>query len=373
MRKLPIRMPVALALAALALAVPATTAAAADPGVQVLGSDTARARRRRRDRRADVRDPPGHAVHLVVLRRPAVGRAPRLGVHRVHRHRRAGQARRVQPRERPAPAADPVPRARGRRPQQPEPRLLPPQALRVRVRARRLRLPARPQQPDAVPRLHARLGRRPRLGPHAHDPARARLRARLHVPEPGRVRQAAVPVHARPLLVPVLHVDDRRQDVVATADARARAAVLGSQRAPVREVRRRARRVDPDDVLRRPSGLVQEQPLLHALQERALLQGRRVADRHDRRPPVPALRSSTWCSATRPPRAGRGRWTSRSTPTASRRSCTPAGSGATTTSATRAGTASAGSRGSSRWRAAACSAIATAGSRSTTPTRAGSC
>ena len=40
MRKLPIRMPVALALAALALAIPATTAAAADPGVQVLGSDT---------------------------------------------------------------------------------------------------------------------------------------------------------------------------------------------------------------------------------------------------------------------------------------------------------------------------------------------
>ena len=87
------------------------------------------------------------------------------------------------------------------------------QALRVRVRARRLRLPARPQQPDAVPRLQARLGRRARLGRHAHDPARLRLRARLHVPEPGRLGQAPVPLHARAVLVPVLHVDHRRQDL----------------------------------------------------------------------------------------------------------------------------------------------------------------
>ena len=39
-------------------------------------------------------------------------------------------------------------------------------------------------------------------------PLERRLRARLHLPQPGRVRQAAVPVHARPLLVPVLHVDE---------------------------------------------------------------------------------------------------------------------------------------------------------------------
>ena len=39
MRK-PYRAPVAVALAALALVIPATTAAAADPGVQVLSTDT---------------------------------------------------------------------------------------------------------------------------------------------------------------------------------------------------------------------------------------------------------------------------------------------------------------------------------------------
>ena len=255
---------------------------------------------------------------MVVLRRPAGDRVPQLGLHRLHRHRREGQARRVQPRHGQEAAADAVPRAGGRRPQQPQPHLLQAQDVRVRVRARRLRLPARPQQPDAVPGLQARLRRRARVGRHADDPARGRLRARLHLPQPCRLGQAHVPVHARAVLVPVLHVHDRREALGGAQDARARAAGRRPQRAPVREVRQRAGRLDPDDVLRRAPRLVQEQPLLHALQVGPLLQGRRHRDRDDGATCPSGSPSSTRCSGTRRARAGRGRWTSRSAPTASR-------------------------------------------------------
>ena len=274
MRK-PISTPVALALAALAH--DDSRRERRGGGSRRAGALPRHAGRRRRHRRRarpGVRDPHDLALHVVVLRRPARDRAPRLGLHRLHQHRRPGEARRVQRRHRPAPAADAVPRARGRRPQQPQPDLLPPQALRVRLRARGLRLPAPPQQPDAVPGVQARLGRGARLARNADDPARARLRPRLHVPEPRGVGQADVPVHARTVLVPVLHLDHRREDLGGTADPRARPARGGPERAPVCEVRHGAGRLDPDDVLRRPSRLLPEQPLLHAVQGRQVPAGR---------------------------------------------------------------------------------------------------
>ena len=192
----------------------------------------------------------------------------------------------------------------------------------------------------AVPRLQARLGPGRALGRHAAGAARAGLRARLHLPQPGRLGQAPVPVHARPVLVPVLHVDGGRQALEPAADARARAARLRPQRAPLREVRRGAGRLDPDDVLRRPPGLVQEQPLLHALQGRPLLQGGRERHRAGRatcRSGSSQLDVVQRYSAAKRPR--RGRWTSPGARTACRRSSTRAASATTTSSGTRAGTA----------------------------------
>ncbi len=225
---------------------------------------------------------------MVVLRRPAVDRPRRLGAHGLHRHRRQGEARPVQRRDGRAPAAHALPRARGRRPQQPQPRLLQEEDVRVRLAARRLRLPAQPRPVHGLPGVQERLGPGREVGGLEDDPARPGLRARLHVPEPGRLGEADVPLHARPVLVPVLHLDEGRQDVEAAAHARARTARGRPQRPALREVRHGAGRLDPDDVLRRAPRLVQEQPLLHALQGRPLLQGRRDAHRHDGRRALPA-------------------------------------------------------------------------------------
>ena len=179
-----LRLPFALALAALALVVPAAASAApGDVRVQVESRDTtlldggggATARASAQRSR--------HPVHVVVLRRPALGRVPRLDLHRLHQPGRQRQARRVQPRDRAEAAADAVPRARVRRPQQPEPRLLQEEALRVRVGALGLRLPARPQPADAVPRLEAELRRRHRLGP-----ARGRSRSARAAGSATRIR-----------------------------------------------------------------------------------------------------------------------------------------------------------------------------------------
>ena len=216
------------------------------------------------------------------------------------------------------------------------------------------------------------LGRR--WGGTRHGAARAGLRARLHVPEPGRLGQAPVPLHARPVLVPVLHVDGGRQALEPAADARARAAQLRPQRAPVREVRRGARRLDPDDVLRRPPGLLQEQPLLHALQARPLLQGGRHASSGTTRDlpfRLSQLDVVQRYSASQGPavadghRLGLGRRAvDRLLQPRRLRRRLPLRA-----LQRRAG----GRRASSRRPAARCSATATAASRSTTPTRAGSC
>ena len=171
-----------------------------------------------------------------------------------------------------------------------------------------------------------------RLGRHADDPARPGLRARLHVPEPGRLRPA-VPVHARALLVPVLHLDEGREDWTRPrrwcSARRAPAATSGRTRSTTL-----ARRLDPDDVLRRPSRVLQEQPLLHALQVRALLQGRREPIG---RSPTSRSGSTSSTGSRRTPQEGPALADGhRVAPTASRRSSTPAASATTTCSATRA-------------------------------------
>ena len=142
--------------------------------------------------------------------------------HRLRRHGWPHGARGLRPRHRPAAAADRVRPARGRRPQQSEPRLLPRAAVRVLGAAQRLPVPARPPQPGPLPDLDAAVGRGRRLRRHADGPARARLRARLHVPEPGRRRRPAVPVHARAVLGAVLHLDDRRRPLDRAAHASSR-------------------------------------------------------------------------------------------------------------------------------------------------------
>ena len=97
--------------------------------------------------------------------------------------------------------------------------------------------------------------------------------ARLHVPQPGRGGRPALPVHARSVLGAVLHLDGRR---AATGPRRGRSSqpspsLPGPRRhppgAPVREVRGRAGRLDPDGVLRRASRLVPQRPLLRPLQD----------------------------------------------------------------------------------------------------------
>ena len=186
-------------------------------------------------------------------------------------------------------------------------------------------------------------------------------------------RAGAVPVHARALLVPVLHVDEGREALDAAEDARARPARRGPQRPPVREVRRGARRLDPDDVLRRAPGLVQEQPLLHALQERPLLQGGRQHDRPVGRPavPAPAARQGPVVLAQEGPAwpmdIALGSDGVPSIVYSSR-----VGDDDVFRYARFNGTKWV-RRASSPTPAAACSATATAGSRSTTPTRTGSC
>ena len=70
-------------------------------------------------------DAGGLAVLVVVLRRPPRRGARRPRDHRLRGHRRAGPCWRTTTRPRAAPAADRVRAAGGRRPQQPEPRVLP--------------------------------------------------------------------------------------------------------------------------------------------------------------------------------------------------------------------------------------------------------
>ena len=84
-------------------------------------------------------------------------------------------------------------------------------AVRLLLAAQRLPVPARPAQPDALPRVDAAVGGGRRLRPAADGAARARLRPRLHLPEPGRRRRPPVPVHARPVLGAVLHLDHGRR------------------------------------------------------------------------------------------------------------------------------------------------------------------
>ena len=305
------------------------------PRVQVVSRDTPPARRRRRPP-AHAAPAQPHAVHLVVLRRPAFGRPPRLDLHGLHRHRRQGQARPVQPRDGRAAAADAVPRARGRRPQQPEPHLLPQEDVRVRLAARGYVYPR-----DRDPLMAYRVSKQ-RLGAGREWGARGRCRSARAAGSATRTRtrssrRTAVPVHARALLVPVLHVDQGREALEAPAHARARAARHRPQRPPLRQVRHRAGRLDPDDVLRRASGLVQEQPLLHALQGRPLLQGGRNLIGTTADLPF-KLGELDMVQRTRRRRAGPGRWTSPGAEGAPRSSI-PAGSATTTSSGTRAGTA----------------------------------
>ncbi len=190
----------------------------------------------------------GRTVLVVVLRRPARGGARQPRDHGLRRHRRAHGARGLRPRQRPPAAADRVRPARGRRPQQPEPRVLPRAAVRVLGAAQRLPLPARPPQPGPVPDLDAAVGCGRRLRRDADGPARPRLRARLHLPEPGRGRRPAVPVHARAVLGAYFTSNDRRHPLDRAAHDRPGAAVerTGRRRqppgAPLREVRGRAGR-----------------------------------------------------------------------------------------------------------------------------------
>ena len=291
--------------------------------------------------RAPPRRAQDHAVHVVVLRRPARDRVPRLGLHRLHQHRRPGQARRVQPRDGPEAAADAVPRARGRRPQQPEPRLLP-QASSTRSRpstpATSTRATATAGCSTASPSATAAPGAPG--APTRTIPLDSGCGLGYTYPNPVVSGKRLYLFMRGPCWYPYYTSTTDGKTWTRAEDARARPARRGPQRAPVREVRRRARRLDPDDVLRRAPGLVQEQPLLHALQERPLLQGRRHRDRDARATcrsgSQPARHGAALLGARR---AGRGRWTSRSARTACRRSSTRAASATTTTSATRAGTA----------------------------------
>ncbi len=320
----------------------------------------------------------GRSLLVVVLRRSALGRTRKPRVHRVHRHGRAHRRRGLRPRDARPPAADAVRAARGRRPQQPQPGVLPGAPVRVLGSAQRLPLPAQPPQPDALPRVGRAVGRR-WLGSGAHGPARHRLRARLHIPEPGRGGRPALPVHARSLLGAVLHLDDRRAPLDPTEDAdpqpfpepsgRRRHAA----RAPVCEVLRHAGRLDPDGAVRRAPGLVQQLAVLRSLEGRSLLRGRRTA-RSARSPTCRCASTSSTASSDTPRHtAAPGRWTSRRTARGRRWWCTRRSSAPATRSGMRAGMGGTGRHGRSRARGARCSATTTRASRSTTRTPPGWC
>ena len=106
------------------------------------------------------RDPCSHrgAVLVVAVRRPSLRVARATRVHRLHRHGRPDRDRGLRPRDGPPPAADALRPARGRRPQQPEPRHLPRASVRVLVAPQRLPLPAQPPQPHALPRVRSGRG-----------------------------------------------------------------------------------------------------------------------------------------------------------------------------------------------------------------------
>ena len=160
-----------------------------------------------------------------------------------------------------APALDAVRAARGRRPQQPQPRVLPRAACTSSPRRTAATSIRATGAAGCATGVHGAVGRGRHVGADAHRPARPRLRARLHVSEPGRRRRPALPVHARAVLDAVLHVD---RPTGGTGPRRARSWPRPSSSAPgrrrdpsrpaVREVLGRARRLDPGDALRRSPG-----------------------------------------------------------------------------------------------------------------------
>ena len=146
------------------------------------------------------------------------------------------------------------------------------------------------------------------MGSDPHCPARPRVRARIHLSEPGRRGSGALPLHAWPVLDAVLHVDRRRASLDPAAVARAQpiAQPAGRRRdaarAALREVRRHVRRLDPDCPLRRAPGVVQELAVLRPPGGRTLPRRGRPRRRH-------AGGTAAALLAARPRRAvlGRGR------------------------------------------------------------------
>ena len=203
-------------------------------------------------------------------------------------------------------------------------------------------------------RVSGGLGRGGGWGAVAHGPARRRMRARLHLSEPGGRGRPALPLHARPVLDAVLHVDHRRPPLDPAAVARAQPVAQppgrrrDAARAALREVRRRARRLGPDHALRRTPGVVQELAVLRPPQGRPLPRRGRPRRSARSRTCRCASSSSTASSRTRPRAAGRGRWTSPRTGAGCRWSCTRRWSARTTRSDTAAGTGGAGARSRSR-------------------------
>ena len=316
-----------------------------------------------------------HALHVVVLRRPARGRVPQLGLHRLHQHRRQGQARRVQPQ---VGRAGGCSRCSAGSRSTTTTTLASSSSAASSTRsppstpATSTRATATAACSTASPSATAALGRA--WGGTRTVPLEAGCGLGYTYPNPVVSGKRLYLFMRGPCWYPYFTSTTDGKQLEPAAHARARPARLGPATCGrTRSTTARAGRLDPDDVLRRAPGLVREQPLLHALQGRPLLQGRRVGDRDDARPPVPAqpARHGAALLGVEGPAVADGhrvglrrRAVDRLLQPRRVRRRVPLRA---------LGRDAGGSRGWSPPPAARCSATATAASRSTTPTRAGSC
>ena len=224
-----------------------------------------------------------------------------------------------------APVATGVRPARGRRPQQPEPRLLPRAAVRVLRAAQRLPVPARPPEPGPLPVSTRPWGAGGGFGADADGPAR-----RAAAGSATRTRTRSWPADRLYLFMrgpcwePYFTSTADGRDWTAPRTIVKRPPERAGRRrqpprAPVREVRRRAR---ASSVLMtfsdgHPASFRSSLYFLR-YRGRPLHRGRRARGRHARRSAAALRRARSRPALLAPRAAAPGRWTSRPAPTARR-------------------------------------------------------